>query len=213
MHNSRIALHALLLLFTAIILGGCSEEEGLVDPNKLTADYYIQASFDGSIKTFQSEYKLGGYAQGLGASRWGDSEMGYFTAERSYFAKSRIEDGRLVVEPTNRIEINFIKRFADMPLNEDYGLAIQLGAMPFGDKKKEREGVEVVWVDGNGTSWSSAGEQAGSVFVVDTHIAFLNSALKSRYKTTGTFSCRLYSPTGQQIVVENGKFSLSTIAP
>ncbi len=230
MENLRTHLPAsLLTLALTLLLMSCSDSA--TDPTdssnnntnaeQITADYYIQATLNGQVRTVQQKNDYPDLVD-MGFSAYEGSasnDIDYLAIHRTFFSRVVPTGGIPILDTTSTFFFSFIRIYDERIYDdEDYDLMIRKGTMAFGSEAAEKDGIEIRWVDANGKSWSTAyssGKQEnGSVVITEkTLLEYPQPWLGPRYlyDIKGTFTCTLYDGSGNSINVTNGKFSLKAI--
>lgn len=198
-------IHLILLLATAssFLVTSCKDK----DPNEIISDIYFQATIDGEIRTYQYDVDdyiniVGDFAGGQDAGS--ENQFIPFTcvaSEDALTSSSGLNNsGAVGVIITSTSNLN----------PEQVGDEIASGALSYGTRSYEAQtdaipGAFVSWVDGNGTEWTSNGDQTDSNFNITVYVDEENDESNS-HKTFGAdFNCMLYNGQGGSIILNDGK--------
>ncbi len=187
---------AALALFTS-----CTKAPGNGSIHKVES-FYSSAKIEGETVSFTENKD--GYLNGYGKGGAFVPALGkYMERQSTTFAKNG----------ENVFNIYFLK-FVDNnpPTKEDIKSVFRLGNYQFGNSSQFaiKEGIEIAYVDENGTEWNTRGDQTGSFFEVTDH-ALNTLDSYTPYTTSGKFSCRLYNQMGESMAVTDGTFKGRTV--
>lgn len=208
------ALYALFFTSCLVLTSSCSKDDSPTGANdtQITADFYIQATLNGSVVTLQ--HGVSSYGHGVGGSFGGGSGPGYAVTVQSFLQRATYQGGELVRDPKNSMTISFTKNFDSYPSEQEYHTVIPIGEVPYGSEEMNIEGAEIIWIDANGTQWTSWPTESGNSFVVTSHKEVTYAAGGSRmglYTTKGEFFCTLHDNAGHTMNLENGTFVMRTM--
>lgn len=200
-----IKVSLFLLLATTFTFFSCKKKK--LDPNEIRSDYYFQATIGGEQITYQegeSDYLniIGDFGEGRSAA--GMSQYVPFTCIAH-------EDGLFSTDGLkNSGAVALIKASSSLLLPQQIGQQIVTGDIGFGTRSYESsdeaiEGGFLSWVDGNGTEWTSNGDQSGSSFKVVEYIDADDVDASTHKIIMVEFSGTLYNGAGGSQTVTAGK--------
>lgn len=204
-------------LFISVIIlaglsAGCKKKESESpstpqnnnNPPGITADFYFQATINGTVVTLQNG--VGGY--GNGASQGGGSvPSGYM----------EVQGGILQAPGTSPVMGGFyiMKTFpgssgSNPPTGPEIESMFSVKGYPYGKESFSTgsngvDGAKIFYIDANGVQWSSdqgSGNQSGSSFSITEHIA--NNDGYSYRISKAAFTCTLYNTSGGSMTLTNG---------
>ncbi len=220
-------MHILLFFCIAmtLVVVGCSGGSPVdpADANLITSEYYIQATIDGEVATYEELESADTVIElSIGTHYRPHHPAGALirqTSELLRWVTPPVDTTNLMVADTSyrSLRVSFVKYFHETPQSaHGHGPLISLGAAEYGSFVDWVDGVEISWRDRYGKEWSTAyapADQTTGSFMVtgyerDTTDQPMNGSF---YKVTGTFDCTLYDSYGHGIAVTDGRFSVRSI--
>lgn len=178
----------------------------------IAESFYVRLDINGTVVTYQNE--CDGYTIESKTAKRKTGDMLYAFCRLDIRRTTSEERGR---RETDAMRFEFVK-FHERVVPDTFLATVGTGMLPItegGDgvhtPVEKRDRVAMSWVDGTGTEWNSIGGDGG-IIVIDSHELIKEWPSMARiYKTTGTFSCRLYNRYSHSVEVRNASFALRTV--